>query len=238
MCGAPSFVAVPPERQSQAECHTMLMHVDGFGCRLAALEVSGAPPSPAPCSSGLALLGMSAASRKSASPGLHEARTLLGASADMSRCRPSVKPYCVVPLKKQFPASRHGRAPASGRLRTGATPRVPWSLCRRAREECAGGPNEVGHIRTLRRVILMVAKTFDEDRIGGLDRLVESAAKEGGYDLRWRWIWRRLDEHRKGTAEIDSVQKEIRAAVKQALQAKQQGLSGKGAKSEEGRRES
>ena len=91
---APSGIAAPPKRQNQAELQTtMLAHMEGFA---GTLEVSA--PIAAPCSSGgLALLRVTAASRKSASPTLHDARTLLGAFASVSRSRLPVKPVCAVP---------------------------------------------------------------------------------------------------------------------------------------------
>ena len=48
-----------------------------------------------------AMLGIPAASRKSSSPALHEARTLLGAGAGISRIRLLVKPICAVPSKNR-----------------------------------------------------------------------------------------------------------------------------------------
>ena len=83
------------------ESGAMLAHAEGFAGRLAALEVSGAAPIPTPCSSGPSMLGLRAASRKSGSPALHEARTLLGARAGISRIRLHVKPVCAVPSKKR-----------------------------------------------------------------------------------------------------------------------------------------
>ena len=78
----------PPERCRHQL--TMLAHMKEFACRLAALEVSGVAPIPTPCSSILA-------SRKSSSPALHEARTLLGAGAGFSRIRLPAKPTRAVP---------------------------------------------------------------------------------------------------------------------------------------------
>ena len=64
---APSGVVAPLQKcQSQADLQgTFLAHMERFACRLAALEVSGAAPIPILCSSGPAMLGMHAASRKS-----------------------------------------------------------------------------------------------------------------------------------------------------------------------------
>ena len=86
------IAAPPPKRQCQAEFQaTVLTHMEDFAGRLVALEVSGAPV-PTPCSSSPAMLGIPAASRKTSSPALHEARILLGAGAGISRIRLPVKP--------------------------------------------------------------------------------------------------------------------------------------------------
>ena len=77
------------KRQCRVEFQaTVLAHMQEFAGRLAALEVSGVAPIPTPCSSSPAMLGIPAASRKSSSPALHEARTVLGAGAGISHIRP------------------------------------------------------------------------------------------------------------------------------------------------------
>ena len=96
-CG---IAAPPPKRRCQAEFQaTMLAHMEEFAGRLAALDVSGAAIIPTLCSSSRAMLGIPAASRKSSSPALHEARTLLGASACISCIRLIFKPTRAVPSK-------------------------------------------------------------------------------------------------------------------------------------------
>ena len=55
------------------------------------------------CSSSVAMLGISAASRKTSGPAVHEARTLLGANAGNSRTRLPVKPTRAVPPKGGVP---------------------------------------------------------------------------------------------------------------------------------------
>ena len=96
-CGPP-----PPKRQSQADLQaTMLARMEGFAGRLAALEVSGAAPIPTPCSSGLAMLGMHAASAKVGEPS-----TARSSHSAWSRCRHQSHPTqgktgLRSPIKKQ-----------------------------------------------------------------------------------------------------------------------------------------
>ena len=96
----------------RAELRTaMLAHMEGCAGRLAVLEVSGAAPIPTPRSSGAEMLGMPAAMRKSRSPALHEASTLLGTAASVvsdsrqASLRCSIKKRCAF----QFPTSPLGR---------------------------------------------------------------------------------------------------------------------------------
>ena len=73
-------------------------------------------------------------------------------------------------------------------------PGESWSWQRHAKEHLL---HHCGHFRTLRRVIVMVAGALDEGRIGGFERqhatlcqicgILESAAKDSGHDLAWRW---------------------------------------------------
>ena len=77
--------------------------MEGFAGRLAAIEVSGAAPTPTPSSSDPATLGLHAASRRSSGPALHEARTLLGAGAGSSRIRFPGKPTRAIQSKTDVP---------------------------------------------------------------------------------------------------------------------------------------
>ena len=83
---APSGIAAaPPKRKCQAEFQaTMLAHMEEYAGPLASLQVSGVAPIPTRCSSSPSMLGIPAASRRSSSPALHEARTLLGAGVGSS----------------------------------------------------------------------------------------------------------------------------------------------------------
>ena len=78
-------------------------HTEEFAGWLAALEVSGVAPIPTPCSLSFAMLGIPAASRKTSSSALHEAHTLHGADAGISRIRLPVKPTRAVSPKSDAP---------------------------------------------------------------------------------------------------------------------------------------
>ena len=90
----------------EGTCSTILAWMKGFAGRLAAIEVSGAVPTLTPCSSGPAILGMHAASRRPSGPAQHEARTLFGAGAGSSRIRFLGKPFRAVPSKAVVPPRR------------------------------------------------------------------------------------------------------------------------------------
>ena len=114
---APSgFVAPPPKRQSQADIQaTMLTHI-------------GWPPSKS-VELRPVMLGMHAASGKSGSPAFHEARTLLGAGACISRIRLFVKPICTAPSKSNAfqPAPRPRRGTCKSK--NGFSMDKPKSAC-------------------------------------------------------------------------------------------------------------
>ena len=98
-------------------------YVEVSAGRLAALEVSGATPTPTPCSSGPAILGMQAASRRSGGPAPHEARTLLGAGAqgavapvsfESQFAQSHQKPMCLPPISRPCRSTRKAGS-SSGR---------------------------------------------------------------------------------------------------------------------------
>ena len=127
---------------------TVLTHLEGFAGRRAALEVSGAHPG---------------ASRESTSPALHEARTLLGASAGVSLSR-------LLPSHSALFHQKAMRLPVPHSFVTAA-------LEKRVREELvtlSGGSwrwlrhaakehllHHCGHFRTLRRAIVMIAGALE-----------------------------------------------------------------------------
>ena len=71
-----------------------------------------------------------------------------------------------------------------------------WSWQRHAKEHLL---HHCGHLRTLRRVIVMATGAVDEGRIGGFERqhamlcqihgILESAAKDSGHNLTWGSPW-------------------------------------------------
>ena len=68
-------------------------------------------------------------------------------------------------------------------------PSESWSWQRHAKEHLL---HHCGHLRTLRRVIVMMAGALDEGRFGGFERqhvhvILESGAKDNGHDLVWGW---------------------------------------------------
>ena len=116
--------------------------MEGFAGRLAALEVSGPAPIPTPYSSGPTMLEMHAASPKSCSPALHEARTLLRAGVGMSHIRLTVKPVCAVPSQKRcafLPTARSRRGTCKVGFRSGQTQKR--KLVGGVRSGCGSGDN-------------------------------------------------------------------------------------------------
>ena len=89
------IVAPLPMRQADFQA-TMLAHVEGFADRLPAFEVTGLRPFQHRAARCLGKVGRS--------PALHEARTLLGAGAGISRIRLPVKPVCAVPAISDAPS--------------------------------------------------------------------------------------------------------------------------------------
>ena len=101
------------------EGHARLVLTWKYLPRLAALEVSGATPTPTPRSSGPAMLGMQAASGRSSGLALHEARTLLGAGAGSSRIRFLGKPIrnrCASPPTSRPCRCTHKAGISSGQV--------------------------------------------------------------------------------------------------------------------------
>ena len=125
---APSGIAAPPPtRQCQAEFQaTMLAHMEEFAGRLAALEVSGVAPLPNTVQfEPFRCWRFLTASRKSSSPALREARTLLGASAVFSRIRLLVKTTGADPPKSDAappPTSRPCRSTCKAGFSSGRGP--------------------------------------------------------------------------------------------------------------------
>ena len=98
----PSGVAAPPpncQRQAKLQA-TELAHMEGHAGKLAALEVSGAAPSPKPCSLGPAKFGKHDASRRSIGPSVtrssHSAGSWCWEHSHLFHC----KPFRAVPLMR------------------------------------------------------------------------------------------------------------------------------------------